>query len=85
MGNRQVVFTNDQYEAITNTTNFSKPQILKLFRKFRSLAPDVIPKSMSAEINCTHLLLPPELIKTIPELVHNPFADRILYSRQMLN
>ena len=69
----------EQLKTLINTTYFTKAQILTIFKKFQALDPDRIPSDMSTQV-AQSVTVPKEVvIKSIPELQFNPFADRILY------
>ena len=67
MGNRNSHFSNEQIDLLRTCTYFTLPQILKIFKKFQSLAPDIVPSNMTTE-GATEVTIPKEvLIEGIPE------------------
>lgn len=76
MGNKVGVFTDEQIEAFQDCTFFTKKEILRIFRRFRELAPNAIPKVMSS-VDTNRIRLPYQQVKAMTELKENPFCDRI--------
>ncbi|KAM3822862.1 calcium and integrin-binding family member 3-like isoform 2-T2 [Vipera latastei] len=74
MGNKQTVFTPEQLDAYQDATFFTRKEILRLFDKYRDLAPQLVPQDYTSKPN---VKLPYELIASMPELKDNPFRQRI--------
>lgn len=69
----------EQIKLLINTTNFTRSQLLAIYKKFYQLAPDLVPTDMSIR-GALSVTVPQDLIvKSFPELEFNPFVDRILY------
>ena len=78
MGNKQTVFTAEKFNSIKACTNFSRSKILTLFKRFRELDPNRIPTTMLTQ-RALDTTISQQILLQIPELVNNPFRDRILY------
>ncbi|XP_066485159.1 calcium and integrin-binding family member 3 isoform X1 [Tiliqua scincoides] len=74
MGNKQTVFTPEQLDAYQDATFFTRKEILRLFHRYRDLAPQLVPPNYT---NRPSVKLPYELISSMPELKDNPFRQRI--------
>ncbi|XP_073180553.1 calcium and integrin-binding family member 3 isoform X2 [Lepidochelys kempii] len=74
MGNKQTIFTPEQLDAYQDCTFFTRKEILRLFYRYRDLAPQLVPLSY---INKPDVKLPYELIGSMAELKDNPFRQRI--------
>ncbi|XP_005141568.1 calcium and integrin-binding family member 3 isoform X2 [Lathamus discolor] len=74
MGNKQTVFTQEQLDAYQDCTFFTRKEILRLFYRYRDLAPQLVPLDYTHKPDVT---LPYELIGSMPELKDNPFRQRI--------
>ncbi|XP_078234319.1 calcium and integrin-binding family member 3 isoform X3 [Pogona vitticeps] len=74
MGNKQTVFTPEQLDAYQDATFFTRKEILRLFDRYRDLAPQLVPLDYT---NKPDVKLPYELIGSMPELKDNPFRQRI--------
>ncbi|KAI7813879.1 calcium and integrin-binding family member 2-like [Triplophysa rosa] len=75
MGNKQVTFKEEQLEEYQDCTFFTRKEILRLHRRFRELAPNLIPLDYT---NSPDITLPSCLITSMPELKENPFRQRIV-------
>ncbi|XP_048733691.2 calcium and integrin-binding family member 3-like isoform X2 [Ostrea edulis] len=76
MGNKVGVFTDEQIEAFQDCTFFTKKEILRIFNRFRDLAPNTVPKVMT-RVDTNRIRLPYQQIQAITELRENPFCQRI--------
>ncbi|XP_061168866.1 mesenchyme-specific cell surface glycoprotein-like [Saccostrea echinata] len=76
MGNKVGVFTDEQIEAYQDCTFFTKKEILRIFSRFRDLAPNAVPKVMS-NVDTSRIRLPFQQIQMMTELKENPFCRRI--------
>ncbi|KAM7379591.1 hypothetical protein PAMP_005136 [Pampus punctatissimus] len=74
MGNKQTIFTAQQLDAYQDCTYFTRKEILRLFYRYRDLAPQLVPLDYT---NYPDVKLPYELIGSMPELKDNPFRQRI--------
>ncbi|XP_016426604.1 calcium and integrin-binding family member 3-like [Sinocyclocheilus rhinocerous] len=74
MGNKQTIFTSQQLDAYQDCTYFTRKEILRLFHRYRDLAPQLVPLDYT---NQPEVRLPYELIGSMPELKDNPFRQRI--------
>ncbi|XP_013930534.1 PREDICTED: calcium and integrin-binding family member 2 isoform X1 [Thamnophis sirtalis] len=74
MGNKQTTFTPEQLDAYQDVTFFTRKEILRLFDKYRDLAPQLVPQDYTRKPS---VKLPYELIASMPELKDNPFRQRI--------
>ncbi|XP_038239621.1 calcium and integrin-binding family member 3 isoform X2 [Dermochelys coriacea] len=74
MGNKQTIFTPEQLDAYQDCTFFTRKEILRLFYRYRDLAPQLVPLNY---INKPDVKLPYELIGSMAELKDNPFRQRI--------
>ena len=66
-------------KQLTNTTNFSKKQILSFFKKFYNAEPEIVPTDMTLPSSSRICLGKSAILKCLPELEFNPFCDRLLY------
>ncbi|XP_016142457.1 calcium and integrin-binding family member 3-like [Sinocyclocheilus grahami] len=79
MGNKQTIFTSQQLDAYQDCTYFTRKEILRLFHRYRDLAPQLVPLDYT---NQPEVRLPYELIGSMPELkssvsqpgVHGPLV-----------
>ncbi|GFR71052.1 calcium and integrin-binding family member 3-like [Elysia marginata] len=76
MGNKVVTFTEPQLEAYQDCTFFTRQDVLRVFKRFRELAPELIPDDMSGEL-ASQIKIPLEKLEEMPELKENPFRRRI--------
>ncbi|XP_018578620.1 calcium and integrin-binding family member 2 [Anoplophora glabripennis] len=77
MGNKLVTFTDQQLENYQDCTFFTRKEILRVFKRFREVRPDIVPKQMK-ENEAVHIRIPLEdSIEKLPELNENPFKIRI--------
>ncbi|XP_076004854.1 calcium and integrin-binding family member 3 isoform X1 [Genypterus blacodes] len=74
MGNKQTIFTAQQLDTYQDCTYFTRKEILRLFDRYRDLAPQLVPLDYT---NQPDVKLPYELIGSMPELKDNPFRQRI--------
>ncbi|XP_043245794.1 calcium and integrin-binding family member 2-like [Amphibalanus amphitrite] len=76
MGNKVATFTDDQLDNYQDCTFFTRKEILRAQKRFRELAPHVIPKVMTSTEpeSCS---VPLEYVEKMPELRENPFNRRI--------
>ncbi|CAG5117640.1 unnamed protein product, partial [Candidula unifasciata] len=57
-------------------TFFTRKDILRVFKRFQSLAPDIIPLDLTSD-ESSFVKIPVEVIENMPELKENPFRRRI--------
>ncbi|XP_041367276.1 calcium and integrin-binding family member 3-like [Gigantopelta aegis] len=76
MGNTVTTFTQDQLEAYQDCTFFTRKDILRIFRRYQELAPDIIPFDMTSN-ESSQLKIPVDIIENMPELKENPFRRQI--------
>ncbi|XP_012938224.1 calcium and integrin-binding family member 3 [Aplysia californica] len=76
MGNKVTTFTEVQLEAYQDCTYFTRKDILRVFQRFRELAPDMIPYDMTSDEG-SRLKIPLDKLEEMPELKENPFRRRI--------
>ncbi|XP_072100220.1 calcium and integrin-binding family member 3-like [Mobula birostris] len=74
MGNKQTIFTAQQLDAYQDCTFFTRKEILRLFHRYRDLAPQLVPLDYKDNPD---VKVPYELIGNMPELKDNPFRQRI--------
>ncbi|KAM4809722.1 calcium and integrin-binding family member 3 isoform 1-T1 [Rhinophrynus dorsalis] len=74
MGNKQTIFTAEQLDTYQDCTFFTRKEILRLFHRYRDLAPQLVPDDYT---NKPDVKIPYELIGSMPELKDNPFRQRI--------
>ncbi|CRK89683.1 CLUMA_CG003469, isoform A, partial [Clunio marinus] len=79
MGNKIITFTHDQLDHYQDCTFFNKKEILKVFKKFRNLSPELIPLDMTSP-ESSKVRMPKERIIKLSELLENPFKERICES-----
>ncbi|XP_055332837.1 calcium and integrin-binding family member 2-like [Paramacrobiotus metropolitanus] len=77
MGNAVVTFSQEQLEEYQDVTYFNRNEILSIYRRFKSLAPDDVPMVMTREI-AQNFRLSRDDLEQLPELKENPFKRRIL-------
>ncbi|KAF6216884.1 hypothetical protein GE061_001234 [Apolygus lucorum] len=82
MGNKLVIFTEEQLEAYQDCTFFTRKEILRVQKRFRSICSGSVPKSMTRDEAST-ITVPFANIEKLPELKENPFRARIceIFSR----
>ncbi|KAG7456550.1 hypothetical protein MATL_G00237000 [Megalops atlanticus] len=73
MGNKQTIFTPLQLDAYQDCTFFTRKEILRLFHRYRDLAPQLVPLDYT---NKPDVKLPYELIGSMPELKACPPSGR---------
>ncbi|XP_063699593.1 calcium and integrin-binding family member 2 [Culicoides brevitarsis] len=76
MGNKIVTFTDEQLDDYQDCTFFTRKEILRVFKRFREMRPDHIPKRM-VNGEASKLKIGRENIEALPELRENPFKSRI--------
>ncbi|XP_059154074.1 calcium and integrin-binding family member 3-like [Physella acuta] len=76
MGNKVTSFTETQLEAYQDCTFFTRKDILRVFERFKGLAPDLIPYNMTSNEG-SKLKIPVDKVENMPELIENPFRRRI--------
>ncbi|XP_075469120.1 calcium and integrin-binding family member 3-like isoform X3 [Ascaphus truei] len=74
MGNKQTIFTAEQLDTYQDCTFFTRKEILRLFHRYRDLAPQLVPDDYT---NKPDVRIPYELIGSMPEFKDNPFRQRI--------
>ncbi|KAM4678342.1 calcium and integrin-binding family member 2 [Discoglossus pictus] len=75
MGNKQTIFTDEQLDAYQDCTFFTRKEILRLHGIFYELAPNMVPMDYTDDPD---VKLPMQLIINMPELMENPFKERIV-------
>ncbi|XP_044743638.1 calcium and integrin-binding family member 3 [Chrysoperla carnea] len=76
MGNKLVTFTEEQLEKYQDCTYFTRKDILRAFKRYRDVNPEVVPKQMTDKEPYT-IRVPLESMEKLPELHENPFRKRI--------
>ncbi|CAL1548694.1 unnamed protein product, partial [Lymnaea stagnalis] len=76
MGNKESSFTEVQLEAYQDCTFFNRKDILRVFNRFKDLAPDMVPYNMTSNEG-SNLKIPLATVENMPELKENPFRRRI--------
>ncbi|KAK3097113.1 hypothetical protein FSP39_006498 [Pinctada imbricata] len=76
MGNKVGIFSDEQMDAYQDCTFFTKKEILRIFKRYRELAPEHIPKSMPPG-ETSKFRLPYSQIEKMAEIKENPFRQRI--------
>lgn len=76
MGNKVVTFTDSQLEAYQDCTVFTRQDILRVFKRFREINPELIPDDMTGGL-ASAIKIPVEQLEQMPELKENPFKRRI--------
>ncbi|KAJ8923801.1 hypothetical protein NQ315_010383 [Exocentrus adspersus] len=77
MGNKLVTFTDQQLEDYQDCTFFTRKEILRVFKRFREVRPDLVPKQMRKD-DAVNIKIPLEdCIEKLLELRENPFKMRI--------
>ncbi|XP_076847419.1 calcium and integrin-binding family member 3 [Brachyhypopomus gauderio] len=74
MGSKQSIFTPQQLDAYQYCTYFTRKEILRLFHRYRDLAPHLVPLDYTSQPD---VRVPYEFIGCMPELKDNPFKQRI--------
>ncbi|CAH1103571.1 unnamed protein product [Psylliodes chrysocephalus] len=77
MGNKLVTFTDQQLENYQDCTFFTRKEILRVFKRFREVRPDIVPKQMKKNEAISVRIPLEDSIEKIPELHENPFKTRI--------
>ncbi|XP_056645797.1 calcium and integrin-binding family member 2 [Diorhabda carinulata] len=77
MGNKLVTFTEQQLENYQDCTFFTRKEILRVFKRFREVRPDIVPKQMKKNEAISIRIPLEDSIEKIPELHENPFKKRI--------
>ncbi|XP_073475268.1 calcium and integrin-binding family member 2 [Aquarana catesbeiana] len=75
MGNKQTIFTDEQLDAYQDCTFFTRKEILRLHGIFYDLAPNIVPMDYTDNPD---VKVPIQLIINMPELMENPFKERIV-------
>uniref|UniRef100_A0A023F3R6 Putative ca2+-binding kinase n=1 Tax=Triatoma infestans TaxID=30076 RepID=A0A023F3R6_TRIIF len=73
MGNKVDTFTEEQLEDYQDCTFFTRKEILRVYKKFRSIGEDRLSKTYEA----TSVTVPVDNIENLAELKENPFRRRI--------
>ncbi|KAF2901575.1 hypothetical protein ILUMI_04604 [Ignelater luminosus] len=76
MGNKLVIFTEQQLENYQDCTFFTRKEILRVHKRFREVEPDVVPKCMTENQPMT-VRVSLAAMEKLPELRENPFKKRI--------
>ncbi|CAH0391543.1 unnamed protein product [Bemisia tabaci] len=76
MGNQVITFTEQQLENYQDCTFFTRKEILRVFKRFRDMCPDIVPKQMTHDEPRT-IGIPTRYVEQLPELRENPFRRRI--------
>ncbi|XP_050440931.1 calcium and integrin-binding family member 3 [Adelges cooleyi] len=76
MGNKVVTFTEAQLEDYQDCTFFTRKEILRVYKRYRAICPEVVPKKMTGD-EPVNIQVPQERIEQLPELKENPFKQRI--------
>lgn len=76
MGNKQTVFSEEQLDEYQNCTFFSRKDILRIYHRFRDLAPETVPADMTSPTHLAYKMSVLDL-ERMPEFRENPFRRRI--------
>ncbi|XP_055322122.1 calcium and integrin-binding family member 2 [Sitodiplosis mosellana] len=76
MGNKIATFTEQQLDDYQDCTFFTRKEILRVYKHFRDLRPDLVPKRMT-EGQASSIRLSHQDITVLEELRENPFKQRI--------
>ncbi|XP_048526073.1 calcium and integrin-binding family member 2 isoform X1 [Dendroctonus ponderosae] len=76
MGNKLITFTDQQLVNYQDCTFFTRKEILRVYKKFREMKPDVIPRVMKKN-EAYSIKLPVECTEQLAEFRENPFKQRI--------
>ncbi|XP_026474848.1 calcium and integrin-binding family member 2 [Ctenocephalides felis] len=76
MGNKLATFTEEQLEDYQDCTFFTRKEILRVYKRFREVSPEIVPKCMTGDEPVT-AKVPRDLMERLPELRENPFKTRI--------
>ncbi|CAH0561908.1 unnamed protein product [Brassicogethes aeneus] len=77
MGNKLVTFTDQQLENYQDCTFFTRKDILRVYKRFREVRPDLVPKRMKQNEPITVKIPLADSIEKLTELRENPFRKRI--------
>nr|XP_023016877.1 calcium and integrin-binding family member 2 [Leptinotarsa decemlineata] len=77
MGNKLVTFTDQQIENYQDCTFFTRKEIVRVFKRFREVRPDLVPKRMKHNEAYSVRIPLEDSIEKITELHENPFKKRI--------
>uniref|UniRef100_H9GDU7 Calcium and integrin-binding family member 2 n=1 Tax=Anolis carolinensis TaxID=28377 RepID=H9GDU7_ANOCA len=77
MGNKQTIFTDEQLDAYQDCSFFTRKEILRLHERYHELAPHIVPMDYTRNPD---VKVPKQLIINMPELMENPFKERIVHS-----
>ncbi|KAK9889871.1 hypothetical protein WA026_008673 [Henosepilachna vigintioctopunctata] len=77
MGNKIVTFSEQQLHNYQDCTFFNRKEILRVYKKFRNIRPDLVPKRMRHNEPVTIKIPLEDTIQKLPELQENPFRKRI--------
>ncbi|KAK4872270.1 hypothetical protein RN001_016394 [Aquatica leii] len=76
MGNKLVTFTEQQLENYQDCTFFTRKEILRVYKRFREVDPEIVPKQMTENQPMTVRVSLSNMEK-LQELKENPFKKRI--------
>lgn len=76
MGNKVTTFTDQQLECYQDCTYFTRKEIITVFKRFRDLDPNKIPKIMADE-DCHNIRVSQDKLERMPDLKENPLKERI--------
>ncbi|XP_064608428.1 calcium and integrin-binding family member 3-like [Liolophura sinensis] len=76
MGNQTSSFSDEQFEAYQDCTFFTRKEIVRVFKRYRELAPNIVPFDMKGD-ESSQICIPYDIIEKMPELKENPFRQRI--------
>ncbi|CAG9759418.1 unnamed protein product [Ceutorhynchus assimilis] len=76
MGNKLITFTDQQLINYQDCTFFTRKEILRVYKKFRDIKPDVVPRAMKKN-EAYSIKLPVEDMDELQEFRENPFKRRI--------
>ncbi|XP_050313566.1 calcium and integrin-binding family member 2 isoform X2 [Anthonomus grandis grandis] len=77
MGNKLITFTDQQLVNYQDCTFFTRKDILRVYKKFRDIKPDLIPRVIKGN-EAYSIKIPVEYIEELAEFKENPFKRRIL-------
>ncbi|CAM1298984.1 CIB3 (predicted) [Pycnogonum litorale] len=76
MGNKVVIFTEEQLEDYQDCTFFNRKEILRVQKRYRELDPIMVPETMTGK-ESKMVKVPLDKLEKLPELKENPFRTRI--------
>ncbi|XP_066158839.1 calcium and integrin-binding family member 2 isoform X1 [Euwallacea fornicatus] len=76
MGNKLITFTDQQIVNYQDCTFFTRKEILRVYKKFKDMKPDLIPCTMKKN-EAYSIKIPVECLEELAEFKENPLKRRI--------